>query len=48
MTQRDTLNALYFGAKGDGESDGTAAIQGALDAAGNTHGTVLLPAGVYP
>ena len=47
MTQQGTLNALDFGARGDGKADDTAAIQDALDAAGKTHGTVLLPAGVY-
>ena len=36
-----------FGAKGDGKTDDTAAIQKALDAAGEVQETVFVPAGVY-
>lgn len=36
-----------FGAKGDGRSSDSAAIQRALDAAGAVEGTVYVPAGVY-
>ena len=35
------------GAAGDGKADDTAAIQGALDAASGTGGTVFLEAGIY-
>lgn len=42
------LNVLDFGAKGDGVTKDTAAIQKALDAcASNGGGTVLLPEGVF-
>jgi hypothetical protein len=41
------FNALDFGAKGDGKTDDTAAIQGALRAAGQSGGTVFLPGAVY-
>jgi polygalacturonase len=45
---RQVLNVLDFGAKGDGETKNTAAIQKALDAcAENGGGTVLIPEGVY-
>jgi len=36
-----------FGAKGDGKTPDSAAIQRALDAAGRVRGTVRFPAGVY-
>lgn len=36
-----------FGATGDGQTDDTAAIQRALDAAGKAGGTVFLPPGIY-
>ena len=42
-----SLNVLDFGAKGDGVTKDTAAIQKALDACGESGGTVLLPEGVY-
>lgn len=41
------FNILQFGAKGDGKSKDTAAIQAAIDAAGKTGGTVVFPAGDY-
>jgi len=43
-----TFNVLDYGAKGDGTTKDTAAIQGALDACTNSGGgTVLVPEGVY-
>jgi polygalacturonase len=46
--ERQTLNVLDFGAKGDGMTKDTAAIQKALDACGeNGGGTVLVPEGVF-
>lgn len=45
---KQTLNVLDFGAKGDGATKDTAAIQKALDACGdNGGGTVLIPEGVF-
>jgi len=41
------LSAQDFGAKADGKSNDTAALQRALDAAGETSGAVFLPPGVY-
>jgi hypothetical protein len=41
------FNVLQFGAKGDGKSKDTAAIQAAIDAAGKTGGTVIFPGGNY-
>ena len=47
--RNDTVfNVRDFGAKGDGKTSDTAAIQAALDAAGKVSGTVWFPAGVYP
>lgn len=40
------FNARWFGAKGDGKHDDTAAIQTAIDTAGKTS-TVYLPGGTY-
>ena len=40
-------NAKQYGAKGDGDSDDTDAIQAAVDAAAATGGTVFLPKGCY-
>jgi len=40
-------NALEFGAKGDGKTPDSEALQRALDAAGSVGGTVYLPAGRY-
>src|SRR5208283_4781323 len=37
-----------FGAKGDGSTKDTAAIQAAVDKAGSAGGTVLIPPGNYP
>jgi polygalacturonase len=46
--ERPSLNVLDFGAKGDGATKDTAAIQKALDAcAENGGGTVSVPEGVY-
>ncbi len=39
----ETYNVLEFGAKGDGLTLDTAAIQGAIDAAADDGGTVLIP-----
>jgi polygalacturonase len=45
---KQTLNVLDFGAKGDGMAKDTAAIQKALDACGdNGGGTVLIPEGIF-
>ncbi len=41
------LNVLDFGAKGDGSTDNTSAIQKALDAAGKTYGSVFIPEGNF-
>src|SRR3954463_10163618 len=41
------FNVREQGAKGDGKSLDTAAIQRALDACGNTGGMVLFPPGTY-
>ena len=41
------FNVLQFGAKGDGKSKDTAAIQAAIDAAGKSGGTVVFPAGNF-
>src|ERR1044071_4938841 len=42
------FNVLDFGAKGDGQTPDSGAIQKALDAAGAVSGTVYFPAGRYP
>src|SRR5690349_9911516 len=42
------FNVLEFGAKGDGKTPDSEAIQKALDAAGSVEGTVYFPAGKYP
>jgi polygalacturonase len=41
------INVRDKGAKGDGETDDTAAIQAAIDEVGGTGGTVLVPKGTY-
>src|SRR5258706_7600061 len=45
--EKGMLNAIDFGAKGDGIADDTAAIQQALNAAGATNGSVFIPQGTY-
>lgn len=47
MSCSGMLDVREFGAKGDGTSDDTAAIQEALDRAARTQGTVFVPEGVY-
>ena len=47
VDERHTLSVRDFGAKGDGKTDDTKAIQKALDSAAGTHGTVFVPEGVY-
>ena len=42
------LNARGFGAKGDGKTDDTKALQTAIDHAGEVSGSVFLPPGNYP
>ncbi|WP_433803646.1 glycoside hydrolase family 28 protein [Actinomycetospora sp. CA-084318] len=44
---RATFDVRAFGARGDGRTRDTAAIQAAVDAAAHRGGTVLLPAGTY-
>lgn len=41
------IDVATYGAKGDGTTDDTAAIQAALDAAGASHGTVVFPRGDF-
>lgn len=41
------FNVMQFGARGDGKSKDTAAIQSAIDAAGRSGGTVIFPGGKY-
>lgn len=41
------IHAEAFGAKGDGTSDDTRALQAAIDAAAQKHGTLVLRPGVY-
>lgn len=48
VSNRDSrLNVKDFGAKGDGVTSDTKAIQSALDAAGPINGTVWFPSGIY-
>lgn len=49
MTQSSSYRFLVtdFGARGDGQTDDTAAFQAALDAAGPVRGTVFVPDGTY-
>ena len=46
-SKNSVFNVRDFGAKGDGKTSDTAAIQSALDAAGKIQGTVYFPAGRY-
>ena len=41
------VNVIDKGARGDGNTDDTAAIQAAIDEVGGTKGTVLVPDGTY-
>lgn len=41
------LNVRDFGASGDGKTDDTKAVQSALDKAGQSHGSVFIPEGIY-
>ncbi|WP_029905184.1 glycosyl hydrolase family 28-related protein [Prevotella sp. 10(H)] len=44
---KDVVSALNFGAKADGKTDDTKAIQKAMDSFGSRGGTVYLPNGTY-
>lgn len=45
--EENTVNVKWFGARGDGATDDTAAIQAAIDALPNGGGTVTIPGGTY-
>lgn len=47
VKSRGMLNAIDFGAKGDGTSDDTNAIQKAMDKAALSNGSVFIPEGNY-
>jgi hypothetical protein len=46
-TSQEFINARQLGAIGDGKTDDTKALQRALDAARDAHGTVFVPPGEY-
>jgi len=46
-TGSHTFNIVDYGARADGATDDAAAIQAAIDAAADDHGTVVIPAGVF-
>ena len=46
-TMANIFNILDFGAVPDGETDSTAAVQQALDRAGECMGEVIVPPGIY-
>lgn len=45
--EENYVNVKWFGAKGDGSTDDTAAIQAAIDVLPGGGGTVSLPGGTY-
>ena len=45
--EQNVFNVRDFGAKGDGKTSDTKAIQSAIDAAGKVQGTVYSPDGKY-
>lgn len=47
VNNNDSVNLLSFGAKGDGKSDDTKAIQSAIDSCADKSATLVIPKGVY-